>query len=80
MTKIEYTKCERLMKEAIRNVIIAKEMWKKYEKYKKDNNMVGAETAMRGFDYHIGYAEGINQALVCIGFKHERMEELSELI
>ena len=29
---------------------------------------------------HRGYAEGINQALAVIGFKHELMVELGELI
>ena len=29
---------------------------------------------------HRGYAEGINQVLVVIGFKHDRMSELGKLI
>lgn len=80
MTKLEYTKCEKLMNEAIRNAENANESWKKYERYKKENNIVEAEIGMREFDYHIGYAEGINQALAIIGFKHERMAELCKLI
>lgn len=80
MTKLEYTKCEKLMNEAIRNAENANESWKKYERYKKENNMVEAEIGMREFDYHRGYAEGINQALAVIGFKHKRMTELLELL
>ena len=79
MTKLEYMKCEKLMNEAIRNAENANESWKKYERYKKDN-MVEVEIGMREFDYHMGYAEGINQALAVIGFKHERMAELCKLI
>ncbi len=54
---------------------------KKYENCKgKKNNMVEAEVGMREFDYRRGYAEGINQALVTVGFKHDRMKELENLI
>ncbi len=42
--------------------------------------MVEAEVGMREFDYRRGYAEGINQALVTVGFKHDRMKELENLI
>lgn len=47
---------------------------------KKKNNMVEAEIGMREFDYRREYAEGINQALVTVGFKHDRMKELENLI
>lgn len=42
--------------------------------------MIEAEIGMREFDYHRGYAEGINQALATVGFKHDRMKELEKLI
>ena len=29
---------------------------------------------------HLGYAEGINQSLAVLGFKHDRMKVLSELL
>lgn len=29
---------------------------------------------------HLGYAEGINQVLAALGFKHDRMKVLSELL
>lgn len=29
---------------------------------------------------HIGYANGINQVLAILGFKHDRMKKLSELL
>lgn len=80
MTKLEYMKCEKLMNEAIRNAENANESWKKYERYKKENNMIEAEIGMRESDYHRGYAEGINQVLAVIGFKHEQMAELSKMI
>ena len=34
----------------------------------------------RKADQHHGYAEGIHQALAVLGFKHEKMKELSELL
>lgn len=34
---------------------------------------------LQSIDY-MAYAVGINQVLVSIGFKHERMKELSELL
>ena len=80
MTKLENKKCEKLMNEAIRNAEAANEFWKKYERYKNENNMIEAEIGMRESDFHRGYAEGINQALAVIVFKHELMVELGKLI
>lgn len=80
MTKLEYIRCEKLLNEAISNAETANELWKKYEKYKKENNMIEAEICMRESDYHRGYAEGINQVLAVIGFKHELMVELGKMI
>ena len=80
MTKVETIKCEKLMEEAIINAKKANESWEKYKRCKKENNMVEAEVGMRESDCYRGYAEGINQALAVIGFKHERMTELGKLI
>lgn len=80
MTKSESIKCEKLMEEAIKNAEAASRSWEKHKKCKMENNMIDAEIAIREFDYHRGYAEGINQALVVIGFKHEQMKKLQELI
>lgn len=77
MTKLEYTKCEKLMDEAIRNAETANE-----EFYKAGNSYDTTERHIletKAWN-HRGYAEGINQVLAVIGFKHERMEELSKLI
>ena len=80
MTKLEYKKCEKLMEEAIRNAEAANENWGKYLVAEKNKVALDMEINMRDYDYHIGYAEGINQALAVIGFKHERMAELCKLI
>ena len=80
MTKAEYGKCEKLLTEAIENARCAKFLWKEYEKYSNENNNVEAEVNMRNSDQHYGYAEGIHQALAVLGFKHEKMKELSELL
>ena len=79
MTKIEYGKCEKLMEEAIQKV---KQADKEYAIYNQlvEENKLKANTERRKADQHIGYAEGINQALEVIGFKHDRMKVLGSLL
>ena len=77
MTKQEYMKCEKLLDEAIRNAETANE-----EFYKAGNSYDTTERHIletKAWN-HRGYAEGINQVLVVIGFKHDRMSELWKLI
>lgn len=77
MTKQEYTKCEKLLDEAIGNAETANE-----EFYKAGNSYDTTERHIletKAWN-HRGYAEGINQVLVVIGFKHDRMSELGKLI
>ena len=77
MTKLEYTKCEKLLDEAIRNAEIANK-----EFYKAGNSCDTIERHIletKAWN-HRGYAEGINQALAVLGFKNERMQELVKLI
>ncbi len=77
MTKLEYTKCEKLMNEAIRNVEAAnKEFYKAGNSYDTTERHILETKAWN----HRGYAEGIQQALAVIGFKHEQMAELGRLI
>lgn len=71
MTKVEYIRCEKLMEEAIQKAKQANEEFNKAESEKDITN----ESIC-----HLGYADGINQTLVCIGFKHERMKELGDLL
>ena len=77
MTKLEAMKCEKLLDEAIRNAETANE-----EFYKAGNSYDTTERHILEIKAwsHRGYAEGINQALAAIGFKHERMAELCKLI
>lgn len=77
MTKVEYERCEKLMEEAIRK---AKDAQKDFiDAWKEDDQLQRKILRERGQN-HLGYAEGINQALAVIGFKHERMKKLSELL
>ena len=77
MTKAECVRCEKLMEEAIRK---AKDAQKDFaDAWKEDNQTQRKILSERGQN-HLGYAEGINQTLVCIGFKHERMKELGNLL
>lgn len=68
------------MNDAIKKANNSKEDYKTYEKLLKDGKKVDAECRLRLADQEIGYAEGIRQALVCIGFSHNRMKELEELL
>ena len=57
-----------------------KEDYAVYERLLKEGKKVDAECKLRIADQEYGYADGIRQALVCIGFRHERMIELDELL
>lgn len=80
MTKIEYGKCVKLMEEAIIKVKQAKDEYKESEKHLKNANELEWEVFQRKADQHYGYAEGINQILTTLGFRHDRMNELSDLL
>ncbi|MDE6053399.1 MAG: hypothetical protein K2G55_06510 [Lachnospiraceae bacterium] len=79
MTKAEYVKCEKLMYDAIKK---AKQSNKEYETYNQlvNEDTVKGNTELRKADQHFGYAEGINQVLVTLGFSHDKMKELSDLL
>ena len=80
MTKVENMRCEKLMEDTIRKANDSKEDYRAYEKLLMDGKQVDAECKLRLADQENGYAEGIRQALACIGFTHERMKELDELL
>ena len=80
MTKVENMRCEKLMEDAIRKANDSKEDYRAYEKLLMDGKQVDAECKLRLADQENGYAEGIRQALACIGFTHEHMKELDELL
>lgn len=77
MTKLEYTKCEKLLDEAIRNAENANEEFSKAGKCYDTTERHILETKAWN---HRGYAEGIIQALNVIGFKNEIMEKLNKLL
>lgn len=79
MTKIEYGKCVKLMEEAIRKAKQSDEEYKVYNQLLNEDT-VKAETEQRKADQHYGEAVGIEQALAALGFKHDRMKELSKLL
>lgn len=79
MTKIEYKKCEKLMEEVIQKVKQSDEEFKLCGQLINENK-VKADIERRKADQHYGEAIGINQVLVTIGFKHDRMKELSKLL
>ena len=80
MTKTEYVKCEKLMEDAIQKVEDSKREYSRYEFLSQKGDAIKAEVEQRKADQHYGYAEGINQVLATLGFKHDRMKELSELL
>ena len=77
MTKTEYDKCVKLMEEAIRNGEKAREEFVKANEADEKGTF---ELLRLQAQNHLGYAEGINQALAILNFKHNRMKELSELL
>lgn len=77
MTKLEIMKCEKLMDEAIEYAIDAND---KFAVAAKHPDATEREILLNTAHNHRGYAEGINQALAVIGFKHELMVELEKLI
>ena len=80
MTKIEYEKCVKMMEEAIRKAKQAEDEYKEADKHLVYANELEWETEQRKADQHYGEAIGINQVLVILGFKNDRMNELSELL
>ena len=77
MTKVEYKKCEMLMEEAIRQGEKARE---EFSKANEKNGKGTFELLRLQAQNHLGYAEGINQALAVFGFKHDRMKDLFDLL
>ncbi len=77
MTKVEYTRCEKLMEEAIQKAKQAKE---EFDESGSEKDITSKSILLAMGHSHLGYADGINQTLVCIGFKHERMKELEDLL
>lgn len=80
MTKIERKRCEKLIEEAERNLNNSDMEYSKYERLKKEEEKINAECALRNADQLRGYAEGIYQALVVIGYSSASMKELTERI
>lgn len=77
MTKVEKARCEKLMEEAIQK---AKQAKKEFNKAESEKDITSKSILLEMAHSHLGYADGINQTLVCIGFKHERMKELEDLL
>lgn len=80
MTKQEKDKCEKLLDEASLILDRSDVEWKYYENKKRDGYYVDAEIRLRSFENHHGYAEGIYQALAVLGYKSEKMAEISKRI
>lgn len=78
MTKLEYKKCEQLMEEAIQKVKQANDEYMESEM--QCNNEIARQVSLRQSDQHYGEAVGINQSLAVLGFKHEKMKKLEELL
>lgn len=79
MTKTEYGKCVKLMEEAIRKAKQSDEEYKAYNQLLNEGT-VKAKTEQRKADQHYGEAVGIEQVLATLGFKHDKMKELSDLL
>lgn len=71
MTKREYAKCEQVMESAIKHAEEADKICK---------SGTNDEVELLRLQNLIGYAEGVNDTLAYIGFKHDHMKVLSELL
>lgn len=80
MTKQEKDKCEKLLDEAALNLDRADAEWEDYEDAKRGGYDDDEEISLRQFENHRGYAEGIYQALAVLGYKSEKMAEISKRI
>jgi len=80
MTKQESIKCEKILEEAIRVAKQAENEFTESDRFHRAGDEIKAEIEQRKADNHMGYAEGINQALVELGFKHTKMKELEKLL
>lgn len=80
MTKIENQKCEKLLQQAFTKMCQSQEDFAQSEKFLKDGNELEWETEQRKGDRHYGEAVGIYNTLKALGYKHARMQELSEMI
>lgn len=80
MTKVESYKCDRLLEEALNKMKRSEMAFAKSEIFLKDGNELEWETEQRKGDQYYGEAVGIHQVLAALGFKHDRMKELSDLL
>lgn len=79
MTKTEYSKCVKLMEKAIRKAKQSQSEYEKFNDYLSDGDEL-ADIEQRKADQHYGEAVGIEHALATLGFKHDRMKKLSNLL
>ena len=78
MNKTEYTKCVKLMDEAINKAKSSKEAFNNAYNMDLSDTQRKIEE-LKGQNY-AGYAEGINKVLAVLGFEHEQMKKLQELL
>ncbi len=78
MTKIEKNKCEKLINQAIQELIGANELYEDDKKENKDSKI--ATMQIRLADNKRGYAEGMYNALVTVGYKSEKLNKFEQLL
>jgi len=79
MTQKEYKRCTGLMIDAISHANRSNEC---YEEIRVNKALTDIQIQVKELQGQnaLGYAEGINQVLVVLGFKHEKMKELQKLL
>lgn len=80
MTNEEKKKCEKLMEYGIRKGKEAQDEFALYEEYLKQKEEVKAVLEQRKADQHYGEIVGTGQVLASLGFQHEKMKQLHNLI
>ncbi|MBQ3422312.1 MAG: hypothetical protein IJH34_11745 [Romboutsia sp.] len=78
MTNVEKNKCEKLINQAIQELIGSNELYEDDKKGNKDSKL--ATIQLRLADNKRGYAEGMYNALATIGYKSEKLNKFSQLL
>lgn len=77
MTEQEIKKMDKLLDEALMHARRAKEL---YAEIKDVQTIASCISTLRTADSRKSYADGIRQALVILGFKSDKMQELNKLL
>jgi len=80
LKKKKYKKCEQLMYDAIKKLEDSKRMFNKAKECLQNGESEVASLLFRHADHAFGQGAAIESVLTAIGFKHDDMKKLLELL